>query len=446
MPRRQPMLARSGSAVPARGRARVAPCRAGNLGRPVCLGLPLRPGLPGCLRRLGLAALVGIGCAAGSALAQTTAPGAGAAESSAPQALSAPTLPERLVVSRNIFDLPRPGAPLPARPEVALGPGAELTLTAQRVLTAPAQRLTLVSPDPAVTAVLRFRRMGGDLATRGATAPESPPAAWSLTVVLIARPRSLDYSYLADGQRVVDGRIEPQRTFRIDKGLETGLAPAGGVVGEIVIQDEGDAELRLKRDGDSLQLSVVPPAFGGEPSGTKRPWYAGEPLRFLDYQVLFGGYAAALFKNDYTGFLFPGGTPDHGVAEVWLANRVGLRAAGFVFEHESIAVEQLVVTQQAARGEHWALWAEAGAAASQHSLAPAQGAASTRSVIGWTAGVTGHLRFNDLGAMVHWADTDGPSITQVMAGWQATRRVGLAVSWISYRTASATGLVLAVGF
>lgn len=362
---------------------------------------------------------------------------------------SAPSL--RLFISRNLFAEQRPGTPPVVRPEVALQPEAALTLAAQRVVSALAQRLALVSPDPEVQVALRFRRLEGERAagapssSRPATADSGRPA-WSLTVVVIAHPRPLDYTYLSDGQLVVDGRIEPQRTYRVGKGLETGLALADGVVSEIVIQDEGDAELRLKRDGDRLELSVVPPSFGGKPSGTSRPWYAGVPLRFLDYQVLVGGYAAALFNNDYTGFLFPGGTPDHGVVEAWLADRFGLRVAAFLLDHESFDVERLVVAQQALRGEHWSVWVEGGAAAAQHSLTPVGGPASSRSTIGWTAGLTGHVRFGSLGAMAHWADTDGPSIMQLMAGWQATRRVGLAVSWISYRSASPTGLAVSIAF
>jgi hypothetical protein len=326
-----------------------------------------------------------------------------------------------------------------------LNPGSVLTLEAQRVVLAPLRRLKVVSRDPDVKVALRFRREGAPAGTAPGAPQAATPAAWTLTVVVIVKPRSLDYVYLAESGHVVEGRIEPQRIFRIGDGLETGLSPEGGVVREIIIQDEGDAELLLMQEGDGLRLSVVPPAFGGKPSGAPNPWWHDEPLRFLNHGVLLGGYAAA-FQNDYTDWLLAPGTTEHLFAEAWVANRVGLRAALFSFARESFGVERLVVTQQALRGERWSLWAEAGVAASQRSLTPAQGASSQQSALGWTAGVTGHLRFDDLGASVHWADTGGPSVTQLLAGWQATRRLGIALSWISYRSASATGVALSIGY
>jgi len=370
----------------------------------------------------------------------------------APPGFRAPSL-VRLRISRNLFAERQPPAGGVAAPntEVPLDPGASLTLADRRVLTAPAQRLKLVSPDPGIAVVLRFRPTGPVLAS-----PASDGATWTLTVVVVARPRPHDYYYLTDGQRIVDGKLAPQTAYRLGKGLETGLAvtrePAPGAeaatdsVAEIVVQDEGDAELRLSRDGETLELNIVPPAFGGTPSGRSVLAPRSEPLRFLDYQLLAGGYLKAAFDNDYLGWIVPNGTPDHGFAEAWLWDVVGVRAAAFSFEHETFSVERLVVTQQAGRGEHWSIWLEGGASAFQHALAPVGGPTSERSGVGWTAGLTGHVRFGDWGASAHWADTDGPSYTQVLAGWQATRPVGIALSWISYRTASPTSLALSLRF
>jgi len=329
-----------------------------------------------------------------------------------------------VVVVRNLF------AGNESRPEVTLQPGAPLALAGERVRVEGIQRLRVESPDPQVRVALHFRR------------DSAAAERWSLVVIVPSRRRPHDYLYLSAGEQAQGGRLSPQTSYRVGQGLETDLTPEGGAVSEIVVQDEGDSELRLRRSDGALVLAIVPPEAGGHPTGATRPWYRDEPLRFLDYQVLVGGYAKAVFDNDYAGWMLPSGTTEHAFVEATVRDTAGVRAATFTKPHESLSVEQFVFTMQAVRGEWWSLWAEAGASASQRtrSSAPAQ------SAVGWTAGAAAHVRFGDWGGSVRWADTDGPSLLQALAGWQATRHVGVALSWISYRSASAAGLAVSFGF
>lgn len=350
-----------------------------------------------------------------------------AATSTAPAATATAAAPD-VVVSRNLL------AGQASRPDTKLEPGGTLSLAAQRVHVADIQRLRVEAPDPEVAVALRFRRL---------------PAArdlWALTVILVTRPRPHDYLYRSAGEQVSGGQFAPQASYRVGTGLETELTPAGGAVAEIAVQDEGDAEIRLHRQDGTLVLTVVPPGAGGHPTGAPRPWYRDDPLRFLDYQVLLGGYAKAVFANDTANWLLPAGTPEHAFLEANVRDAAGVRAAWFTRAHESFSVEQLVFTLQPVRGEWWSLWTEAGASAFQRTQTPLHGKNTAQSGVGWTAGAAAHARFGDWGATVRWADTDGPSLTQALAGWQATRHVGVALSWLSYRNASATGLALSVGF
>jgi hypothetical protein len=370
---------------------------------------------------------------------------------SAPPVALPPGSGEFLYVSRNLFLRADPET---LRSEVDLAEGGTKALGPERMRTGPAQRLRIVSPDSKVRTALQYRprRAGsGDTEKRNvesrssSSRAESSTSGWTLTVIVLARQRPHDYLYLANGQEVREGRLEPQRDYALGKGMESDLVLPGGRVEELILQDEGDAELRLTRKGEVLELAVIPPRFGGEPSGASWPWFRGEPLRFVDYQLLAGGYAKAVFDNDYLSWLLPTSTPEHGYLEGWLGEVVGLHAAAFTLKREQFSLERLVVTQQALRGETWSVWVEGGAAAAQRTLTPTAGTTTQKSTTAATAGLAGHLRFNDFGAALHWADTGGPSYLQALLGWQATRHVGLVISWISYRSASPFSLGISFG-
>jgi hypothetical protein len=386
--------------------------------------------------------------AAGAALAaEAAAPAPAPASPDAAEAAEAAPAPASVaaeaagtveaIVWRNLM------AGAASRPETRLAPGATVSLAGERIRVAGIARLRIAATDPGVKAALHFRR---DPAAQGVPPDLAGAERWSLTVILVARPRPHDYLYLAEGEGVRDGKFAPQPDYRVGQGLETELNPGGGSVAEIVIQDEGDTELRLRQAGDTLVLTAVTPRAGGHPTSPSRPWYRDEPLRFQHDQLLLGGYAKAVFDNDYAGWLLPSSTPEHAFLEANVGDAAGVRAAAFTKPRESFAVEQLVFMLQTVRGEWWSLWAEAGASAFQRTLSPAHAPGTTRSGAGWTAGAAAHARFGDWGGEVRWADTDGPSLTQVLAGWQAARHFGVALSWISYRSVSATGLALSFGF
>ena len=360
-----------------------------------------------------------IGTTPGASAQGTAAAPPPAQESANPTAQAASG---SLHISRNWF------ARETQRPEVTLTTGQPLSLGRERATTGGASHLKIVSPDPEVGVALRFR-----------TLPE-PGRPWELTVILVTRERPHDFFYLTQGELIANGELKPQTEFRVEHGIETELTTKDAPVRDVIVQDEGDAEIRIQRSDGTVTLNVVPGQYGGRAVAGSEPWYANEPLRFLDYNILAGGYSKAVLNNDYTGWILPSSTTEHGFAEAWVANAVGVRVAAFSLTRESFAVGQLVYQLQAMRGEWWSVWLEAGAAAHERTLSPAHGQSTQTSDVGWTAGATGNVRFGRWGGQVHWADTDGPSVLQVLAGWQATRKLGLALSWISYRNAEPLGL------
>ncbi len=343
---------------------------------------------------------------------QPPAVGAASEPASAPSATAGATsAPAPLLVYRSIFP---PGT---LRPEAALASGAEFTVANQRVSTPPVARLRIVSPDPEVSLVLRFRDAGAD------TSALKLPAL-KLTVVIITRPKPHDFEYLSNGEVLQGGRRMPQPEYHIRAGLETDLATTTAAVTELVIQDDGQAEVRLQAQGDSLVLNVVPPQWGGAPSGTTLPYYTGQPLLFLDYRLLAGGYV------------------DNGLGELWVGRNLVGRFNGYFPSHGSLTLERVAATQQALRGDNWSLWLEGGAAAYQDT--PASAGQAATSTITWELGATWHWRQGDWGAALHAATINGPTAYQALFGWQARHRLGLFLAQHGFQsqTASALGLTL----
>src|SRR5262249_41135169 len=138
-------------------------------------------------------------------------------------------------------------------------------------------KLRLTSPTALVSAAFNFR-----------PDPDAPDA-WILTVFVTTQAKDRDFYYLGRGQQIADGKLVEQADYHAN-GLETDLRGTDGTgqvrhVREVVLQDDGQSELRLALDGDTLQIAAIPPKFGGSPDPGRFRFGQGPPLRFLDYHM-----------------------------------------------------------------------------------------------------------------------------------------------------------------
>ncbi len=317
-----------------------------------------------------------------------------------------------IVISRNLFfeQSDRPTRTLAGSGELPLGP--------ERMEVGGATRLRINSPARTVSAALRFRPL-----------PEQPDA-WQLTVVLTTALHDRDFYYLSQGQRAEQGKLLAQADYHAD-GLETDLSATDGqghsrTVKEIVLQDDGQAEVRVGLDGDTLRVQVIPPEFGGSPNPPRFAGGKGPGLRFLDYRALGGGYT------------------DNGFGEWWLFNFLVLRGNFFTNSTETRSIGRVAVAQQAWRWERFSLWAEGGAAISQRRDEKTKVTQDAR--IGLTAGLTGHWRYDTFGASLHMGSAGGPLLTQLLAGWQFSRSWGALLSWQQVKDSSGFGLGLSMNY
>lgn len=320
--------------------------------------------------------------------------------------------PASIAVSRNLFHAQ---VDRPVRPLV---PGAWLSLGPERLEASGAGRLRLVSPSPKVFAALRFRALAED------------ESGWLLTVVLTTLAQNRDFYYLGQGQRAVQGKLEPQPSYRAD-GLETELAAANGEgrlrqVRAVVIQDDGQAEVRVILDGDTLQIQAIPPEHGGRPNPPRFADGKGPPLRFLGYRLLGGGYT------------------DNTFGEAWTFEFVVLRANYFTNDTETRGIGRLAIAQQIWRSERWSVWLEGGAAVSQRRDEKTETTSGAR--LNLAAAVTGHWRHDHFGASLHLGQAGGPLLVQLLGGWQFAARWGALVSWQQVKESSGFGLGLSVNW
>jgi hypothetical protein len=320
--------------------------------------------------------------------------------------------PPPIIVSRNLFHT------LPDRPMRPLAQGAGLSLGPERLEASAAGRLRLVSPSSKVFAALRFRAIAGD------------ESGWGLTVVLTTLAHDRDFYYLGQGQRAVQGKLEPQPDYRAN-GLETELAAADGEgrlrhVREVVIQDDGQAEVRVLLDGDTLQIHAIPPEHGGRPNPPRFAGGKGPPLRFLDYRLLGGGYR------------------DNAFGEAWAFDFLVLRASYFSNDMETRGIGRIAIAQQVWRWERWSVWLEGGAAVSQRRDEKAEKTSDPR--LNLAAALTGHWRYERFGAALHLGQAGGPLLVQLLGGWQFAKGWGALVSWQQIKESSGFGLGLSVNW
>ncbi len=327
-------------------------------------------------------------------------------------ASSAWAQPAPIVVSRNVFHGQE------NRPARALSGGNGMSLGAERLEVSGAAHLRIASPSRTVSAALRFRPL-----------PETAEG-WVLTVVLTTQQHDRDFYYLGHGQRAEQGKRVEQADYHAD-GLQTELTADDEQgrprsVREIVLQDDGQAELRLALDGDTLRLTVLTPDHGGVPTPPRFAGGKGPPLRLLDYSLLGGGYT------------------DNAFAEGWLSGFLVLRANYFANSSETLGVTRVAVAQQAWRWEHFSVWVEGGGAVSQRRNEKTKVTEDAR--IDLTLGGTGHWRYDAFGASLHLGSAGTSLLTQLLAGWQFSQSWGAVLSWQQLKDASGFGIGMSVNF
>ena len=277
-----------------------------------------------------------------------------------------------------------------------------------------AAKLRVLSPDAEVAGAFRFEPM------------PNQPGTLELRVILYARPDPLEYRLLGQSQVLREGKLVPAREHFPIRGLDTELSGETGRVARIVVQDDHGSELRWRQMGDLLVLEAIPPEFGGKPVGAAEPWWAERRLRFLDYDLLAGGFKGA-----------------NALGEWELLDLLALKFNGFFGSRDSLLLERIVLRNQVWRSETFSAWLEGGAAFVQRLDT---GNSVTDSDVTWVLGGTGHWRSGDWGAALHVATVDGPLVAELYGGWQFSRRWGLFVAWQQFKSESAYALGLAVDF
>lgn len=296
-----------------------------------------------------------------------------------------------------------PATPLAAEPPTVLTDG--------RSAAAGVDALLVRSPDPEVAAVFRL-----EPADEGA-------AGLRLRVIVLTSDGAKRYQYKYDGTVLEAGGRAPQRIFRVgERGLLASLAGGGERVAQVLIQDDGDAELRLSREGTRLVLDVIPAAYGGDPSGT-RPYYLGQGLRFVDYGLLVSGYR----KNV--------------LGELWLAERLSGQANWLTSDEKEVLLLRASATGQAWRSHAWAVWAQGGVGY----LRITEGGVTTETVHA-AGGVTVHWRHGAWGAAAHAGRVGSTTVLSVLGGWQALDWLGVVASWQQLEGRSGYGLGAALDF
>jgi hypothetical protein len=277
-----------------------------------------------------------------------------------------------------------------------------------------AAKLRVLSPDAEVAGAFRFEPV-----------PDRP-GTLELRVILYTRPDPLEYRLLGQSQVMRQGKLIPAREHFPVRGLETELSGEAGRVTRIVVQDDHGSELRWRQAGELLVLEAISPEFGGKPVGASEPWWAKRRLRFLDYDVLLGGYKGANLLGEWE-----------------LLELLALKFNGFLGSRDSLLLGRAVLHNQVWRSETLSAWLEGGAALVQKLDA---NNAATGSEVTWVLGGTGHWRSGDWGAALHLATVDGPLVAELYGGWQFSRRWGLFLALQQFRSESAYALGASVDF
>ena len=275
-----------------------------------------------------------------------------------------------------------------------------------------AAKLRVLSPDAEVAGAFRFEPA------------RNQPGALELRVILYTRPDPLEYRLLGQSRVLREGKlIQAQEHFPV-RGLDTELAGEMGRVKRIVVQDDHGSELRWRQVGELLVLEAIPPEFGGKPVGAAEPYWARRRLRFLDYDILAGGYKGANVLGEWEVLDF-----------------LALKFNGFIGSHDSLLLGRAVLHNQVWRNETFSAWLEGGAAFVQQ---VDKGNSVSNSGVTWVLGGTGHWRSGDWGAALHLATVDGPLAAELYGGWQFSRSWGLFVARQQFKSESAYAIGVSV--
>ena len=321
--------------------------------------------------------------------------------------------PGQELVLRRIAEAPT-GGPEPSPPElpapVPLPVGEETEWREEVWRVSGVTRFRIESPAEEPIAALRFYPV----------APGSEEL--ELRVMLFAQPERREHLPAGQSQVLRRGKIVPAPVFRPRDGIWTELSGEPGRVVRIVVQDDHLAELRLRQEGQLLVLEAVTPEYGGRPTGTAEPWYAGEELTFLDYGLLAGGYT------------------DNGIGSLLLFDFFALRFNGFVRGSSALILARAVARTQMWRGENQALWLEGGGAAYEDTR-PGDDVDNDgeedATTLTWTFGATYDMRWGDWGAAAHLSTIDGPLVMELYGGWQVFDTLGAFLAWHSFEGSSA---------
>ena len=301
----------------------------------------------------------------------------------------------------------------------ALAAGGTVVLGQTPLRVEGATSLRLVSPDPELRVVLRFR-------TEGGARPAAAGGALTLIVLIDTQQIPREYLYRSDSQVIEDGALRPSRRLRLDQDVLTALEGAPGSVTRIIVQDDAAAELRLSLRESELVLEVLTPAFGGEPSGGTRPYYYGQTLHFTDAQVLGTGYT------------------DNGYGELWIADTFGARGSVFVATNQTQSLVQGLVRQPLLRWASLAIWIEGGGA--YHNLDAPTATRAQQGVAAWALGTSLHWRRGAWGAAAQVSLIKDEAVLLLQGGWQVFQHVGALLTWQSFAGFSGFGLGAGVNF
>ena len=315
---------------------------------------------------------------------------------------------ETVRISRNIFDH------LENREQLQLSGQTPVTFAEERWTVSDADSLLLVSSEAAVeTVFLLFPLPGAE-------------KAWRLTLVIMNKPGRYTFRIKENSRRIHQGQLAPMPRYTIGtEGLGTELFGEPGVIREIVVQDDGLAELRLRRTGGQLVLEVISPLAGGLPSGGFFLHYEGQPLTFVNYWGLL------------TGAL-----NDNVMGELRLGQFAVVRGHAFWTEsgQDPLYLSMAAFTTELLRSRYYSVWLEGGM--SGHRLELTQ----TSPTITWAFGSVLHARYREWGLRAGLAYANGPLALDVVGGWQVLDWLSLILNWQSLEGHSGRGAGLALGF
>lgn len=316
--------------------------------------------------------------------------------------LPAPAAAREVSVTRSIF-LGRAGAGAKE-----LQPGGDVEMRGERWLVSDPERLRVESTDPEIKLLLRFEPKDGKAGTL------------SLTIALFNPRKQFDYQHQQQSSVMRGGRLETLKELRLGEGLETDLGGVRGEVEEITIQDDGTRELRLELRGNLLVLHVIPFEEGGNPSGAYFSYFDREPLYFLDYTLLAGGYE----QNAY--------------GELVLFEDFAVMGNVITDDTNTVILARGVLRQQLLRWRRVAVSVEGGPAF--YTFDPVDTTDEDDSELLLVLGTTLNFRYGNWGAALHVSSVSGSSLAMLMGGWQFSKSFGALIEWQSFQGLSDFGL------